>query len=90
MYLVKASAPGVPMAPRRLALGESPGSERAEQIHPSFNPFSYIIPTDQLIGVKTICQSLAIMLLLAGCGFFGGNEEVSQSRPGHTVYRATC
>jgi hypothetical protein len=29
------------------------------------------------------------MLLVAGCGFLGGNEEISQSRPGHTVYRAT-
>jgi hypothetical protein len=30
------------------------------------------------------------MFLLAGCALFGlGNEEVTQSRPGHTVYRGT-
>jgi hypothetical protein len=30
------------------------------------------------------------MFFFAGCGFFGsGGEEVTQSQPGRTIYRAT-
>ena len=52
-------------------------------------PVSAYSPRIRLIYGKIVCQSLMMILLLTGCGFLGaGNEEISQSRPGHTVYRA--
>jgi hypothetical protein len=40
------------------------------------------------VNVISLLFAIAATFYLAGCGFFGGVEEVGQPQTGRTVYRA--